>query len=158
MSTVAPPPIEPGAPGRASGRRGCARQALVGCGALALVVAVALISILVYLRRHPERMTDVLMRQVESGFAADVTAQEKEDLRASYSRFRESLVRGTANRQSLQDIRSVLLSRGMGSTVSRDQVHALTEIFRNGARPDAPTGSSPPPASPGETPAAIRTP
>ena len=49
---------------------------------------------MIYMRRHPEQMTDLLMRQVESNFAADVTTQEKEDLRSAYDRFRRSLVDG----------------------------------------------------------------
>jgi hypothetical protein len=107
----------------------------VGCGAFAALIALCLVAVLVYLRRHPEKMTDALMEQVQSNFAADVTAQEKEDLRAAYTDFRRSLVDGTASRQSLQDMRGVLLSRGLHSSVSREQVRSLTEIFRGGSRP-----------------------
>ena len=143
MASVAPPPIEPGGPRPGASGRGCARQALVGCGAVALVVAVGLISFLIYLRRHPERMTDAVMNQVQSNFAPDVTAQDKEDLRAAYAAFRPKLVNGTASRQSLQDLRSILMSGGFGSSVSREQVRQLIEIFRTGTRRDAPTGTSP---------------
>ena len=156
MASVAPPPIEPGGPRSRSGR-GCARQALVGCGAVALVVAVCLISLLIYLRRHPERMTDAVMNQVQSNFGSDVTAQDKEDLRAAYSAFRPKLVSGTASRQSLQDLRSILMSGGFGSSVSREQVRQLIEIFRTGTRRDAPTGTSPGSLS-ATTPAPARTP
>jgi hypothetical protein len=125
------------------------RGALLGCGAVAALIAIGLVAMMIYMRRHPERMTDLLMRQVETNFAADVTAQEKEDLRSAYDRFRRSLVDGTAPRQSLQDMRGILLSRGMRSSVTRDQVHALTEVFRTGARPDTPgRASTAPPIAP----------
>jgi hypothetical protein len=158
MASVAPPPIEPGDPRPGVTGRGCARSALIGCGAVALVIAVAMISFLIYIRRHPERMTDALMRQVESNFASDVTPQEKEDLRAAYSSYRETLVRGTASRQSLQDLRSVMMSGGFGRAVTRDQVRNMTEIFRTGARRDAPTGTSPMSRSPGAIPSPATTP
>lgn len=153
MSTTPPPPIEPGSPRRASAR-GCARNALLGCGAVAALIAIALVAAMIYLRRHPEQMTDLLMRQVESNLASDVTPQDKEDLRAAYEDFRRSLVDGTASRRPLQDMRSILLSKGMRSSVSRKQVHDLTEVFRNGARSGAPTSSSRATAGPPPTPVA----
>ncbi len=141
MSTVPPPPIEPGSP-RPASARGCARNALLGCGAVAALIAIALIATMVYLRRHPERMTDFLMKQVESNFASDVTPQEKEDLRAAYAAFRPSLVDGTASRGSLQDMRGILLSKGMRGAVSRQQVRDLTELFRRYARSEPVSSSS----------------
>ncbi len=108
---------------------------------VAALIAIVLIGAMVYLRRHPEQMTDFLMKQVESNFAPDVTAQEKEDLRAAYAAFRPSLVDGTASRGSLEDMRAILLSRGMRGAVSREQVHDLTELFRRQARPATRSGS-----------------
>lgn len=158
MASVVPPPIEPGAPRAGVTGRGCARSALIGCGAVAAVIAIAMISFVIYIRRHPERMTDALMNQVYSNFAPDVTPQEREDLRAGYSAYREKLVRGTASRQSLQDLRSVMMSGGFTSTVTRDQVRSMTEIFRTGARRDAPTGTSPASRSPAASPSPATTP
>lgn len=110
--------------------RGCWKTGLIGCGSVSLVVLLGLIAAILYIRRNPERMTDFMMRQVESSYAPDVTEAEKRELRAAYADFRRAVVEKRVTRDSLQDMRSTLLSGGPGSSVTREQVRSLTETFR----------------------------
>ncbi len=142
------PPPGPTPPPAA--RRGCLKNALIGCGAVALLVLIGMIGSIIYMRRNPQAMTDLMMRQIESNYASDVTEQEKTDLRAAYAEFRRALVNGSASRRWLQDMRTTLLSGGPSTPVTREQVRTLTETFRAGA------GNPSPAARPPATPAALR--
>lgn len=113
--------------------RGCWKTGLIGCGSVALVVLLGLVAAILYIRRNPERMTDFMMRQVESSYAADVTDEEKRQLRAAYAEFRRAVVEKRVSRDSFQDVRSTVLSGGPGSSVTREQVRSLTETFRTAA-------------------------
>ena len=152
MSTPAdfapPPPVE--AP---ADRRGCLKKALIGCGAVALLIAICFIGLLIYVRQRPDALTDIVMKQVESHYAADVTAEEKEQLRAAYADFRTALREHRVNREPLDRMRTTLVSSGSQSEVSREQVRNLTELFRKTAG-----GSPAPPSSPILTPSPRATP
>ena len=149
MSTPAdfapPPPVEAPANGR-----GCLKKSLIGCGAVAVLLAACLLAVIVYVRQRPDALTDVVMKQVESHYAADVTAEEKERLRAAYADFRTALREHRVNREPLDRMRTTLVSSG---EVSREQVRSLTELFRRTAG-----GSTAPPASPILTPSPRATP
>jgi hypothetical protein len=80
-----PPAVAP------ADRRGCLKKALIGCGAVALLVAICFIGLLVYVRQRPDALTDIVMKQVESHYAPDVTAEEKQQLRDAYADFRTAL-------------------------------------------------------------------
>jgi hypothetical protein len=142
-----PPPVEaPAADGR-----GCLKKSLIGCGVVALLVAVCFIAILIYVRQRPDALTDIVMKQVESHYAADVTAAEKEQLRAAYADFRAALRDHRVSREPLERMRTTLVSRGSQSEVSREQVRDLTDLFRKAAGGGAASSSSPVP-TPSPTP------
>jgi hypothetical protein len=134
----APAAIEPEAAGR-----GCLKKSLIGCGVVALLCALVFIAIVIYVRQRPETITDAVMNQVESHYAADVTAQEKARLREAYADFRTALKEHRVSRDPLDRMRSTLLSSGSQSEISRFQVRDLTELFRRAA------GSRAAPATPG---------
>ena len=143
---VPPAPIEPPAAGR-----GWGKKLLIGCGVVALVVAACLLALILYLRQRPEAVTDVVMNQVESHYAPDVTAREKEDLRAAYAGFRSALKEHRISREPLDRMRTTLVSSGAQNEISRAQVRELTELFRrySGSEPGS---SAPPVPSPRPSP------
>jgi hypothetical protein len=136
-------PIEPG---RAPG--GCARGGLIGCGVAAILVLICIAVFLAYVRRKPEALTDLMMRQVERNFASDVTLEEKEKLRAAYADFRKRLQERRVGSEPVERLRSILSSAG--GSIGRDQVRELTQVFSGAAAPPpagassrAPTSSTP---------------
>jgi hypothetical protein len=138
------PPVE--AP---ADRKGCLKKVLIGCGAVALLIAVCFIGLLIYVRQRPDALTDIVMKQVESHFAADVTADDKRQLQAAYADFRAALREHRVSREPLDRMRTTLVSSGSQSEVSREQVRSLTELFRqtvgSGAAPPTPAVLAPSP-------------
>ena len=145
---IAPVPAEPPPP-----RGGCGRGVLIGCAAAILLVLVILTAFVVYTRRRPEVMMDLMMGQVERNYAPDVTPEEKERLRAAYAAFRATLRDRRYNRDALDPLRGVL-SASSSEGITRRRVRELTEIFEAAAR----TGPTPAAGSPGPTPALSPTP
>ena len=93
------------------------------------------------------------MSQVESHYAADVTAEEKEQLHKAYADFRTALKEHRVSREPLDRMRTTLVSGGAQSEVSREQVRDLTELFRRAAGPRAaPATPGGPAPSPRPTP------
>lgn len=124
-----PAPIEPGSP-----PGGCLRGGLIGCGVAALLVLVLLGGSLAYVRRHPEALTDWMMKRVESGYAPEVTAAEKQRLETAYGKFRVRLQERRVPRADLEQLRGILSSTAMGS-FSREEVREMTELFERGPAP-----------------------
>jgi hypothetical protein len=131
-----PPPVE--AP---ADRRGCLKKSLIGCGVVAILIAACLIAVIVYVRQRPDVFTDMVMKQVESHYAADVTAEEKEQLRSAYADFRTALREHRVSRDPLDRMRTTLVSSGSQSEVTRQQVRDLTELFRKAAGGGVPAPS-----------------
>jgi hypothetical protein len=127
------------------------KKALIGCGAVALLLAVCFIAVLIYVRQRPDALTDIVMKQVESHFAADVTADDKRQLQAAYADFRAALREHRVSREPLDRMRTTLVSSGSQSEVSREQVRSLTELFRRtaggGAAPPTPAVLTPSPSA-----------
>lgn len=133
--TIPPPaPIEPGAP-----RKGCARTALIGCGAAALLVVLCLVGFMIYVRKNPTAITDFVMRQIESNYASDVTEAEKAELRAAYAEFRTAVENDRVDSEPLERIQRIM-PFGRTTEVTREQVRELTRVFREtaGRRTDEP--------------------
>ena len=130
-------------------RRGCLKKALIGCGAVALLIAICFIVFLIYVRKNPDALTDIVMKQVESHYAPDVTTEEKQQLRDAYADFRTALREHRVSREPLDRMRTTLVSSGSQSEVSREQVRSLTELFRRtaggGTAPPAPAILTPSP-------------
>ncbi len=127
------------------------KKVLIGCGAVALLIAICFIGLLIYVRQRPDALTDIVMKQVESHYATDVTAEEKEQLHAAYADFRTALREHRVNREPLDRMRTTLVSSGSQSEVSREQVRSLTELFRRtaggAAAPPAPAVLTPSPSA-----------
>jgi len=147
----APPQAEAAPP---PGRRWL-RNLLIGCGILALLLAAAFIGLVLYLRQKPEALTDLMMKQIETHYAADGKAEEKDALRAAYADFRKALQERRVSRDSLERVRKTLVSGGGATDMTAEQVRELTREFREGAAGksslspgSAPLGSTPPAPTP----------
>jgi hypothetical protein len=146
---ISPAPLDPTPP-----RRGCARGALIGCGAAALLVLACFGAFLYYARRKPEVFTDLMMGQIERHFASDVTAEDKDRLRAAYARFRAKLEAKEIPRDALEPLRGTLNVSASGE-IGREKVRELTRVFEEAAGPPARPSPS---GSPGPSPAFSPTP
>lgn len=125
------PPPPPGAGAPRPG--GCLRKGLVGCGVVGFALLLACVGAVLYLRRNPQVVTDYAVRQVEEHCAPDVTGEDKADFRAAYAAYRERLRSGSSDPRPAQQLRSVLMQGGSRNEFTREQVHALTESFRQAA-------------------------
>ncbi len=141
---VTPPaaPIEPAPAGR-----GCAKNALIGCGVAALIVVLGFVALVFYIQKRPTVITDFMMKQIEGHYAPDVTEAEKEELRAAYASFRTAVEQGKAGREPMERVRATLTFRSGGSNeITREQVRELTQAFREAA--GAPSGAASPQPAP----------
>jgi len=121
----------------------------MGCGVAALLVLLLFGGFVAYVRRHPEALTDWMMKRVESSYGTDVRPAERERLHAAYAGFRTRLLERRVPRADLDRLRTILSTVGMGS-ISRDQVRELTELFEGGAAsrpiPEGPGAPHPTPS------------
>ena len=124
------PPIEPAPPGSTS-NRGCWKAALLGCGAAAILCVAVLVGLGVYVQKRPAAVTDLLMERMRSGYATEVTSQDKAELDSAYADFRREL---EAKRVSKDDMEKVRDAVKIGREVGREEVHELTRVFRDAAR------------------------
>lgn len=92
MSSAPPVQIPPLAEPPARG--GCLRAALIGCGAVALLLILALVGVVLYAKKNPGLFLDVAMRQIEKGYGPDVTEADKQELRAAVAEFKEAIASG----------------------------------------------------------------
>lgn len=160
MSSPSAPPgaVPPAAIEPARARGGCGRAALIGCGGGLLLALVLVVAFFAYARRRPEILTDFMMGQIEKSYAPDVTAEEKERLRAAYGRFRLALVERRARKEPLERMRATF-SASRGELVTREQVRELTEAFLQAAEPESSPRTAPSPgASPSAAPSASSSP
>jgi len=119
------------------------KNVLIGCGGVAVLLAAVFLGLLLYLKQRPEALTDMMMKQIETRYAPDVTAAEKEELRSAYADFRTALRQHRVSTRTLGRIRETLVS---GGDVTRQQVGELTAAFREGA------GGAPGPPAPTRAP------
>ena len=145
MSTA--PPIDP-APAGLPANRGCWKGALLGCGAVAILLVAAFVAIGIYIQNKPETVTDLLMERIRSGYAADVTEDDKAELEEAYDDFRDAL---TARRVDKEDVERVRDAVKLGRDVDREEVRELTRVFReatgNGSPDRSPVEITPLPAA-----------
>lgn len=141
MSTA--PPIEP-APAGLPANRGCWKGALLGCGAVAILLVAAFVGIGIYVQNKPAAVTDLLMERIRAGYAPDVTEEDKSALEDAYTDFREAL---QARRVDKEDVERVRDAVKLGGEVDRGEVHELTRVFRQAAR-RAPSNPAPDEVSP----------
>ena len=132
------PPIEP-APAGLPANRGCWKGALLGCGAVAILLVAAFVGIGIYIQNKPETVTDLLMERIRSGYASDVTEDDKEALEDAYDDFREALVTRRVDKEDVERVRDAVK---LGRDVDRDEVRELTRVFREVTRRGGP-GAAP---------------
>jgi hypothetical protein len=153
MSTL--PPVMP-SPQVPPPRTGCGKKALIGCGVAALAFAAVCLGFILYVRSKPQVITDFVMRQVESHYAADVSDTDKRELRDAYAQFRKALVEGRVSKEPLERMRTTLMTGGPGGEVNREQVREMIRVFREkgGSVPSSPAVeiTEPAPVSPRPTP------
>lgn len=117
---------------------------LVGCGIAGLALLLVIVGAILYIRRNPAAVADFAMSQVESHFAAEVTDQDKADLRAAYAAYRERLQSGKASPEPLQRVKTVFMTGGSrNNEITREQVHDLTAAFREAANLSSGPGEAP---------------
>lgn len=150
------PPIEPAPPGSTS-NRGCWKAALLGCGAAAILCVAVLVGLGVYVQKRPAAVTDLLMERIRSGYANDVTSQDKAELDSAYADFRRELEAKRVNKEDMERVRDAVK---IGREVGREEVHELTRVFRDAARNAGTrdTGPGTRSGAAGPTPAAGATP
>src|SRR6266542_6885473 len=90
-----PPPVAAPPPRR------WLKSALIGCGVVAVLLAAGFLGLLLYLKQRPEALTDMMMKQIESRYAPDVTSAEKDSLRSTYAGFRTALREHRVSRETL---------------------------------------------------------
>lgn len=115
------------------------KNGLIGCGIVGFLCLIAVIGWILYARRNPQVLTDYVMRQVEGHYAADVTEQDKAELRAAYAGYRERLRHGGGDSRAMLQIRSTIMRGGPRNEFTRDQVHDLTAAFRDASGSARPT-------------------
>ena len=99
-------------------------------------------------------ITDFVMKQIESHYAADVTQEDKRELRDAYADFRQALRDRRVSRDRLDRMRATLMTGGSQNEIHHEQVRELIELYRrgSGSGPSAPGVSPPPAASPSPSP------
>lgn len=145
------PPIEP-APAGLPANRGCWKSALLGCGGVAILLVAAFVGIGIYIQNKPAAVTDLLMERIRSGYAEDVTEEDKTELEGAYADFRQAL---EARRVSKEDVERVRDAVKLGGTVDRSEVQELTRVFRKAAGTPTPAAE---PEDPTPAPAAAPSP
>lgn len=106
-----------------------------------------------YVRRNPTFLTDLMMSQIESHFAPDVTEDDKRELREAYQDFRTAAEQNRANRDAIRRMQFTFSGTRSG-TVDHEQVRTLIRSFREAAggrparAPEATPGAAPPRPTP----------
>lgn len=103
-----------------------------------MLCVAALIAVGVWVQKHPEKVTDLLVDNIRDRYASDVTEQDKADLDAAYAEFRQALVARRVRDEDMERVRRTVKLQG---EVRRDEVLELTRVFREAVR--APVPSSP---------------
>lgn len=128
---IAPGPPSPATPGAGDApARGCMRWGLVGCAVLALVAVVGLV---LFLRKAPELMESLLgatESQVVSAIAPEVPAEEREAFRKEFAVFVEAAKGGKARPEAIQRLQQGILEALKDGRVDGDELRGLTEQLR----------------------------
>ena len=148
-----------GLPGDASGqpparRSDLARNILIGCGIVALLAVAAIVAFVLYVKSNPASVTDLMMKQIESHYASDVTEAQKQDLRAAYDDLRAALVQHRIDRSAMQKIQ-MTFSSSSSREMNPEQVRAVTAAFREAAGVAATPPSGPSAKTPGASPTRV---
>jgi hypothetical protein len=139
-SPVPPSPFQPGAP-RSGG--GCSKPALLGCGAVLVLLGIAAV---VFIFKAPTMLRwvfDKVEAQVLAQAAPDVTAEEKARLQQAFDAAAQAVASDKADPIKAQKLNSGLMEVGQpGRRASKEDVRRLTEALEDLAgkekSPDAP--------------------
>ena len=101
-----------------------------------MLCVAALIAVGVWVQKHPEKVTDLLVDNIRDRYASDVTEQDKADLDAAYADFRQALVARRVRDEDMERVRRTVKLQG---EVRRDEVLELTRVVREAVRQPVPS-------------------
>jgi hypothetical protein len=126
-SPVPPSPFQPGAP--RSGR-GCSKPALIGCGALLVLLGVCAVVFMVKAPSMLRWVFDRVERQVLAQAAPDVTPEEKARLQKAFDDAASAVASDKADPLKAQQLNRVLMEVGQpGRRATKEDVRRLTEAL-----------------------------
>jgi uncharacterized membrane protein len=123
-----------------------ARNILIGCGVVAVLAVGAFAAFVYYVRSNPASITDLMMKQIESHYGPDVTADQKQELRAPYADFRSAITEHRVRPEAAQKIQ-VTFSSSSSRELTAEQVRRLAAEFREAAGTGPGPASATPPAA-----------
>ena len=148
---------------------GCSKPLIVGCVAIFLVGAVAVIGGIFYVGTHAAALLQWTLQQTENGLLLqlpkDITPEEKASLQQAFADVRKALQNGSLTADRLQPLQfKVLEITRKGSSLTRQDVvdftHSLQEAAGKpaGASTPAPAPTPSPSPSPAPSPGPTGTP
>lgn len=147
-------PFNPTAPAARSGP-GCSKPLLVGCGVFGLLIGIAVVFFFYSVAKDPGRFLGWSLNQMENAVTAelpqDVTAEEREQLKAAFAGVRRKVEAGELSPERLQAInyKVLELARKEGGLKRQDvlELTAMLEGLAGGtsevANPGADSGAEP---------------
>jgi hypothetical protein len=135
-------------PRRLRGREGCGRGALIGCGALVLLLGVAAVGLTLRAGEAMVWLLEKMEARVAAHLPSDVTATERQRFERAFDQLYRSIELERFDQRALQELQQQLmavagdLERGL----SREQLRELTLAVERAA-------AAPPGAAAGPTPA-----
>ncbi len=127
-------PFNPNVPAATRPGPGCSKPLLIGCGALVLVVGICFLIIVWQIGKDPGRALSWTVSQMENAITTalpqDVTAEEREQLKAAFAGVRQKTAAGQLSAEQLQTINFKFLeiSRKEGG-MTRQDVLELTAML-----------------------------
>ena len=137
-----PPPASPfnpqPQPAVPQGRSGCSKPVVVGCVAVFLIGAIALLGGVYYVGTHAAALLQWSFRQMENGLMAqlpkDVTPQEKAELQQAFTDIQQALKSGKIPPEQLQPLQFKMMEVGRkGSNLTRRDIVELTRSLEQAA-------------------------
>jgi hypothetical protein len=127
-----PQPVVP------QGRTGCSKPVIVGCVAIFLIGAIALLGGVYYIGTHAAALLQWSFRTMETGLMAqlpkDVTPEEKANLQQAFADIQQALKSGKIPQDQLQPLQFKMMEISRkGSSLSRQDVVELTRTLEAAA-------------------------
>ena len=125
-------PFNPTAPAARPGP-GCSKPLLIGCGVFALLIGIAVVLFFYTVTKNPGRFLSWTVNQMENAVTpqipADVTAEEREQLKAAFAAVRRKAEAGELSPERLQAINYKVLEYSRKGGMKRQDVLELTALL-----------------------------